>query len=138
MVHKNIHRTVLIRLVLAWLILSLALGAIVFYLEMEKGDALMLELAMTESRSFTDHMNQESIAHLEVLKQKAEDFLKSDFISVRVYDTTQRKILEAVKQERDEEDWALNSTFTLCPRAIFRTTTRIGLAVSRSCRCCCR
>lgn len=102
MVHKNIHRTVLIRLVLAWLILSLALGAIVFYLEMEKGDALMLELAMTESRSFTDHMNQESIAHLEVLKQKAEDFLKSDFISVRVYDTTQRKILEAVKQGRDE------------------------------------
>jgi HD-GYP domain-containing protein (c-di-GMP phosphodiesterase class II) len=46
MMHRNIHRTVLIRLVLAWLILSLVLGAIVFYLEMKKSDALMLELAM--------------------------------------------------------------------------------------------
>lgn len=46
MMHKNIHRTVLIRLVLAWLVLSLVLGAIVYFLEAEKGDALMFELAM--------------------------------------------------------------------------------------------
>ena len=102
MAHGNIHRTVLIRLVLAWLTLSLVLGAIAFYLEMEKTDRLMLDMAITEARSFTDHMNQEDIAHLEVLKQKAEDFLKSDFISVRVYDKTQSKILEVVKQEKDE------------------------------------
>ena len=102
MVHGNIHRTVLIRLVLAWLTLSLVLGAIVFYLEMEKTDALMLHLAITEARSFTDHMNREDIVHLEVLKRKAENFLKSDFISVRVYDKTQSKILEVVKQGKDE------------------------------------
>jgi len=102
MVHKNIHRTVLIRLVLAWLILSLVLGAIVFYLEMEKGDALMLDLAITESRSFTEHLGQDDLTHLAQLKQKADDFLKSGFISVRVYDTTQRQILEVVEPSADE------------------------------------
>lgn len=80
----------------------MVLGAIVLYLEMEKADALMLHLAATDAKSFTDHMNREDIVHLEVLKQKAEDFLKSDFISVRVYDKTQSKILEVVKQGKDE------------------------------------
>ena len=102
MAHNNIHRTVLIRLALAWFLLSLVLGAIVFYLEMGKADTLMLELTMTESRSFTDHMDQEDIAHLEVLKQKANDFLKSGFISVRIYDIAQRKILEVVELGKDE------------------------------------
>lgn len=102
MVHGNIHRTILIRVVLAWLTLSLVLGAIVFYLEMKKSDALMLHLAITESRSFTEHLGQDDLTHLTLLKQKADDFLKSDFISVRVYDKTQTKILEVVKQGRDE------------------------------------
>ena len=102
MVHKNIHRTVLIRLVLAWLILSLVLGALVFYLEMEKGDALMLDLALTESRAFTEHLGQDDLIHLAQLKQKADDFLKSGFISVRVYDTTQRQILEVVEPGANE------------------------------------
>ena len=102
MAHKNIHRTVLTRLAFAWLLLSLVLGAIVFYLEMGKADTLMLELAMTESRSFTDHMDQEDIAHLEMLKQKANDFLKSGFISVRLDDTDQRKILEVAEPSKDE------------------------------------
>lgn len=44
--HKDIHRTVLKCLFLAWLILSLVLGAIVYFVEAGKGDALMLELAM--------------------------------------------------------------------------------------------
>lgn len=101
-VHKNIHRAVFIRLVLAWLTLSLALGAIAFYLEMEKADALMLDLATTESRSFTDHMDEEDITHLEALRKKTEDFLKSEFISARVYDTAQRRILEAVEPGIDE------------------------------------
>lgn len=102
MVHKNIHRTVLIRLISAWLILSLALGAIVFYLEMKKADELMLNLALTESTSFMDHMRRKEITHLEVLKQKAYDFLKSGFISVRVYDTSQNKILEVAEPGKDE------------------------------------
>jgi HD-GYP domain-containing protein (c-di-GMP phosphodiesterase class II) len=102
MVHRNIHRTVLIRLVLAWLILSLVLGAIVFYLEMKKGDALMLDLALTESGSFTEHLGQDDLTHLALLKQKADDFLKSGFISVRVYDATQSRILEVAKPGGDE------------------------------------
>ena len=105
MVYKNIHRTVLIRLVSAWLILSSALGAVVLYLEMEKADALMLELAITESRSFRDHVRQidgRDPSHLELLRQRAAEFLKSDFISVRVYDKTQRMILEAVEPGIDE------------------------------------
>lgn len=100
MTRRNIHRIVLPRLVLAWLILSVALGAIAFYLEMEKGDSLMHDLAITESRSFTDHLRQESISHLEALERKARDFLKSGFISVRVYDEAQRKILDIVEPGR--------------------------------------
>src|SRR5450759_3744631 len=88
MVHRNIHRTVLIRLVLALLVLSLVLGAIVFYLEMKKGDALMLDLALTESGSFTEHLGQDDLTHLALLKQKADDFLKSGFISVRAVSYT--------------------------------------------------
>ena len=105
MVHKNIHRTVLIRLALVWVTLSLALGVIVFYLEMKKVDALMLDLATTESRSFTDHVDRidpRDPSHLDALRHRAAEFLKHDFISVRVYDTAQRMILEAVEPDSDE------------------------------------
>jgi HD-GYP domain-containing protein (c-di-GMP phosphodiesterase class II) len=44
--YRSIHRTVLVRLALAWLILSVVLGAIVFYLEIEKGNALILTVVV--------------------------------------------------------------------------------------------
>lgn len=105
MTYKSIHRTVLARLALVWLVLSLVLGAIVFRLEMNRADALMLDLAAAESRSFTDHVRRidpRDPSHLEALRQRAAEFLKSDFISVRIYDATQRMILEAVEADVGE------------------------------------
>jgi len=103
--YKSIHRTVASRLALVWLVLSVALGAVVFRLEMDRADALMLDLAAAESRSFTDHVRRidpRDLSHLEALRQKAAEFLKSDFISVRIYDATQRMILEAVEADVGE------------------------------------
>ncbi len=138
MVHKNIHRTVLIRLDLAWLILSLALGALVFYLEMEKSDALVLDLSLPESRSFTEHLGQDDLIHLAQLKQKADDFLKSGFISVRVYDTTQRQILEVVEPGADEARLGITPHVHSLSPGDFSHYHTYWTGVSRSCRCCCR
>ncbi len=99
---SHLHRTVLIRLFAAWIVLSIALGAVVFYLEMGKVDALMLDLATSESRALTEHMLPEDLNHLEALKNKARDLLQTGFISVRIYDNAQRKVLEIATAREDE------------------------------------
>lgn len=99
---QNIHKTVIKRLLLGWLALSLAIGGAVFYLEMEKVDKLVLGLAVKESRPFTVEFDRASAGQIEMLKHRASEFLKGHFIVLELYDEHKKQILEQVSAGREE------------------------------------
>lgn len=93
----NIRRTTIKRLFVSWLLLSLALGGIEFYLEMEDADDFIMNLAVKESASFTNENLQrinQSGADQSALRQKAAEFLKNQFTIVELYNRDKKKILE--------------------------------------------
>ncbi len=104
--HQNIHRVVLKRLVLSWLILSAAIGGVVFYIEAEKVDDFVLDLAVKESRPFTADFDSSDPARLARIRQEGAEIVKSHFVVVELYDAERRKIVEAVapgKQKIEEQ-----------------------------------
>jgi HD-GYP domain-containing protein (c-di-GMP phosphodiesterase class II) len=97
---QNIHKKVVMRLFLGCLSLSLIIGGAVFYLEMKKVDKLVHGLAVEESRSFTVELDRASAAQMEMLKQKANKFLKGHFIGLELYDEHKKQILELVSPDK--------------------------------------
>lgn len=93
----NIHKTAIKRLLFSWVLLSLVLGGVDFYLEMENADDYIMNLAVKESESFTGEnlyrINQAD-ADLSMLQQKARVFLQSHFTIMELYNRDKKKILE--------------------------------------------
>ncbi|MBS4098684.1 MAG: HD domain-containing protein [Sulfuricella sp.] len=82
---------------MSWILLSLVLGGIDFYLEMEDADDNVMRLAVKESESFTGenlHRLNQTNADLSELRQKATEFLHSHFAIVELYNRDKQKILE--------------------------------------------
>jgi HD-GYP domain-containing protein (c-di-GMP phosphodiesterase class II) len=105
----NIHKTVLWRLFVSWIALSLVIGGVDFYVEMEAADDTIMDLAVKESTSFTSdnlHRLNQSRADLGELREKAADFLQNNFIVVELYNRDKQKILELMDpgKEAVEED----------------------------------
>lgn len=102
--NNNIHNLVVRRLALAWIILSIVLGGIVFYLETESTDDRILNLAVMETESFTSEnlyrLNQPD-PDLSGLRQKTTEFLKSHFVIVELYNRDKKKILEETDPGKD-------------------------------------
>jgi len=97
----NIHEKIVKRLLLGWLSLSLIIGGVVFYLEMEKMDKQVLDLATKESRPFTVEFDRASAGQEEILKQRAAEFLKGHFIVLELYDEHKKQILREVSAGRE-------------------------------------
>lgn len=98
---QGIHKRIVKRLLLGWLALSLAIGGAVFYLETRNVDRLVLGLATKESLSFTVEFDRASASQMEMLKQKAGEFLKGHFIVLELYDEHKKQILEQVSAGRE-------------------------------------
>lgn len=102
--NQNIHNIVVRRLALAWIILSIVLGGIVFYLETESTDDRILNLAVMETESFTSEnlyrLNQPD-PDLSGLRQRTTEFLKSHFVIVELYNRDKKKILEETDPGKD-------------------------------------
>lgn len=99
---SNIHKKVLLRLLIGWVVLSCLVGGVAFYWEMEKVDDQVLKLATREAGSFTsdtlDQFNRTDQAHPEVLaliQGKAAEFLKQHFTVIELYNSNKEKFLEA-------------------------------------------
>jgi HD-GYP domain-containing protein (c-di-GMP phosphodiesterase class II) len=94
----SIHKRVILRLLIAWLALSVVIGAAVSYFEIRKAEALVLQLAIAESRTFAAanlyHFNRPGAAHEVALRRQAEQLLRQRFILVRLYDRDQHRILQ--------------------------------------------
>jgi len=95
----EIHRKILSRLLAAWVAISLATGAVVFYLGIEKIDDQLVELATAESGRLSSAslplLNRPE-AERNTLHALAADFVRQHFIVVELYDRERRKVAEAV------------------------------------------
>jgi len=94
-VPADLRRTVVTRVILAWAALSLLAGAVALYAELGRANRMVLELAANETKRFTEHIEAIGPEHVGILEQQAREFLKGDFIALRLFDTDQKMILEA-------------------------------------------
>ena len=98
---QNIHKKIVKRLLLGWLSLSLVISGAVFYLKMNGVDEQVLGLAVKESQSFTAGLDRAGAGQVEMLKRKADEFLKGHFIVLDLYDEHKKQILREVSPGRE-------------------------------------
>ena len=95
----SIHRIVLRRLILAWLGVSLFAGGLTYYIELEKIDDAVVALAASEATHFAPEgldTGQHTAEELNILREKAGEFVKRNFVVIEVYDRDKKRILEVV------------------------------------------
>lgn len=83
------------RVILAWAALSLLAGTVAFYVQWERVNRSVFELTVNESKRFIEHIDAVGLEHVGILETQAKEFLKGDFISLRLYGVDKKKILEA-------------------------------------------
>ncbi|HQT25576.1 MAG TPA: HD-GYP domain-containing protein [Burkholderiales bacterium] len=91
---NDIRKRIFKRLFTGWLLLSLAMGSVIFYLEMMKVDNLVTGLALEESSFFTSAMDRASVKETGLLRQEAR--LARHFAMISLYDLEGRRILLAI------------------------------------------
>jgi len=95
-----VHKKLIVRLLLAWIILSFLIGGVVFFMEMRKIDAYVVSLATEESRGLVagqrGFINSSDPGHRERLLQLSRNHIKDGhFINVKIYNRKQELIVEA-------------------------------------------
>jgi HD-GYP domain-containing protein (c-di-GMP phosphodiesterase class II) len=96
----HIHKKLIIRLLLAWILLSVLIGTAVFFLEMRKIDAYVVALALEESRDFEKGHGNLLVSpdplHLEQLREESRKHVEDGhFIAVKLYNRDREMIVEA-------------------------------------------
>lgn len=82
---------------MAWILLSILIGAAVFFLEMKKIDAYAVALALEESRGFErDHgkfLNNPGQLHIDRLREETRQHIEDGhFIAVKLYNRKREDI----------------------------------------------
>lgn len=94
-----VHRQLIIRLLWAWILLSVLIGAVVFFLEMGKLEANVVAMAREESRDFehkhANYLKNPDAFHLERLREESRKHIQDGhFIEVRIYNRNRELIVE--------------------------------------------
>ena len=92
----NVRRIVVKRVIVAWAALSIVAGALAFYVELERINRSVFLLTFNESKRFTGHIDEVGPQHVGELEAQAKEFLKGDFISVRLYGADKTMTLEVL------------------------------------------
>jgi len=95
----SIHRIVFHRLILAWLAVSLFAGGLTYFIEIEKIDDAIVALAASEAEHFAPESldtGTRSAEELNILREKAGEFVKRNFVVIEIYDREEKRILEVV------------------------------------------
>jgi HD-GYP domain-containing protein (c-di-GMP phosphodiesterase class II) len=108
----NLHRWLIIRLALAWLVLSLVIGGMVHYLGNARLDNHVVNMAKGEtinySGEFAAYLKSPSEQTLALFNRKIHATIEKDnLIVVEFYDADSRKITEAVKPSARKAEAAL-------------------------------
>jgi HD-GYP domain-containing protein (c-di-GMP phosphodiesterase class II) len=97
---RGIHRVVALRLAIVWIVLTLAVGGAVTYLELQRVDRLAFGLAMSASEAFRNHVGKAGSVHEDQLHQTMQSLLKDNFVHVQLVDTAGSIVAEAAATER--------------------------------------
>ena len=100
----NLHKWLLLRLTLLWLILSLLIGGLVNYLGNVRLDNHVVSMAKTETASYTDavafYLKSPSEKTLSELNNRIHIQIERDnLIAVEFYGADSSKITEVVKPQ---------------------------------------
>jgi len=117
-IDPHIHRRLLKRLLATYCLVSLALGTVVYFYEMEMVDDFVVKFATEESQTFEslerDYLNSGDLADRDYLFRKCtEQIEKSHFITVELYDRARRQIVEVTKAGEADEHFGAH------PRHLF-------------------
>lgn len=104
---ENLHKWLIIRLALLWIILSLAIGTLVHFLGNVRLDNHVVSMAKTETASYTtaiiSYLKSPSEQALATLNVRIQDEIEQDnLIAVEFYDADSRKVSEAIKPSARE------------------------------------
>lgn len=85
----NIHKRVIKRLLLVWILLSIIIGAIVYFVEIEKIDDFVVDLAIQESELFANdfhtYFHSPEPANYNNLKNKIHEHISNmRFITIEL------------------------------------------------------
>lgn len=99
--NSSIHRIVVARLVPAWLILSVVLGALTYWLESRRVDNFVFDLATEAAGHFDIPANAAMFrGDPERHRQQMREFLdQTHFVSLSVYSSDQRLLIDVRKAE---------------------------------------
>lgn len=112
-----LHKTILKRMVSAWLIISVAVGIAVYFYEIEKIDDTFVELASIQAKETLPN-GIPSLTDKEALLQvskKANQLIQDNFLVVEVYARNGDKILEAVANNFESIEEQISSKKHLLP-----------------------
>jgi len=98
---RFIHRKILLRLFLGWLFLSVAVGGVVLWLEVNRIRQFVHELALRESATFSGesahNLEQLDSAARQHLAELARQLVNQHFLVVELYDRNKQLQLEAIR-----------------------------------------
>lgn len=101
---------ILIRLLLGWFILCIAIGGIILWLEISRFKHYVHTLAIEESAILSDgsayDVGKLDAETHELLSNRAQQLVKQHFLIVELYDANKRLRIEAIRQgEENIESW---------------------------------
>ncbi|TSA11025.1 MAG: HD-GYP domain-containing protein, partial [Comamonadaceae bacterium] len=100
---RGLHGLVAKRLLVAWILLSLAVGGAMSYLEVRRIDGLALGLAISASESMRAHITELGEQHADSLKQALTPLLRQGFVHARVINRAGDVI--AAANAPDQAEW---------------------------------
>ncbi|MEW5893984.1 MAG: HD-GYP domain-containing protein [Pseudomonadota bacterium] len=103
----SIHRYALPRVALAWLLLSLVVGGSVFWVEIERIDQRVANMALAEAHRFPAHLLRER--QLDLIQAHLENLTRQHFTLVEVYDANRAVIAEHVAPEHEALEASLHA-----------------------------
>lgn len=105
-----IHRKILVRLFLGWLLLCITIGGIVLWLEINRFQELIHELALKESATLSAespyNLKQLDGVAYQHLTNLAQQLVNQHFVVVELYDLDKQLRIEAIRQGQEAtEQW---------------------------------
>ncbi|MEO5359533.1 MAG: HD domain-containing protein [Nitrospirota bacterium] len=104
-VTRNIHRRLITRLLLGWVVLSIVLGAVVYFIKIAEIDDRVTDLAISESlliikdkRYFSTHLSE---ADYNLLRQNLRQHIEDgNFIVLELYTSEHKKLFEVSSEDK--------------------------------------
>lgn len=93
---------------MAWPLLSIMIGSVVYFIELRRVDDLVKNLAVSESDPFArdnaDYLNSDNPAHRSILSERSAEHIRmGHFIAVALYNRTKQKITEVIRPGFDQD-----------------------------------